>query len=488
VTPAAPLRSGAQDIAAHLRKLAAHSAVYGAADVFQSLVNFLLVPVYTAYLTAADYGTLALLLLFGTVAKIVFRLGLDAGFFRVHYDLETEDQRRRLAGTVAVFAAGVGAVFLAAAIAGSGTLARLVLDADTPELRRLIVVVAADLWLGTFAFVPLALLRIHDRPGLFSALAVVRHAVNIALKVALLVKGLGVAGVVWSDAISTGVFSLALLPILRRHAAPAFSWTLLAPALRFGVPKVPHGILVQALNLADRKILDLFVSRAEVGIYQLGYTFGGTVKFGLSAFEPAWQPFVYAQARRADAPTVLSRVVTWAFGAFVAVCLAVAVLGGDLLVLMTPRNPAFWPAAAIVPVVALAYLLHGAFLLGSVGIGIEKRARYYPMITAAAAAANVGGNFLLIPRFGTMGAAWATVLSYAVMAGLGVAISSRLYPIPFETGRLAGLLAAAALAYAASLFAPTDRAFGLLVKLGVIAAFALGAWALMRTRHPPTEL
>ena len=418
----------------------------------------------------------------------MFRLGLDSGFFRVHYDLETEAERRRLAGTVALFAAAVGALFFAGTIAASGPLARAVLDADAPDLRRLIVIVAADVWLGTFAFVPLALLRIQDRPGLFSAFAVLRHVVNIALKVALVMKGLGVAGVVWSDAIATGVFSLALLPILWRHAAPAFSWRLLAPALHFGIPKVPHGILVQALNLADRKILDLFVTRAEVGIYQLGYTFGSTVKFPLSAFEPAWQPFVYAQVRRPDAPAVLARVATWAFASFLAVCLAVAVLGGDLLVLMTPKNPAFWSAAGIVPVVALAYLFHGAFLLGSIGIGIEKRARYYPIITAAAAATNVAGNFLLIPRFGTVGAAWATVLSYAVMAGLGLAISRRLYPVPFENGRLAALLAAAALAYGCSLLAPADRALGLLVKLGLLAAFVVVAGVALRPRERPPEL
>jgi O-antigen/teichoic acid export membrane protein len=447
--------------------------VYGAADVFQSVVNLLLVPVYTAFLTATDYGTLALLILFGTVAKIVFRLGLDSGFFRVHYDLDTEGDRRRLAGTVALFAAAVGALFFAGTILGAGGLARLVLGADTPGLRRFIVLVAADVWLGTFAFVPLALLRIQDRPGLFSALAAFRHAVNIVLKVVLVTKGLGVAGVVWSDAIATGLFSLALLPTLARHAAPAFAPRLLAAALRFGVPKVPHGILVQALNLADRKILDLFVTRAEVGIYQLAYTFGGTVKFPLSAFEPAWQPFVYSQARRPEAPALLARVVTYAFAVFVAVSLAVAVLGGDLLVLMTPRNPAFWPAARIVPVVALAYLFHGAFLLGSIGIGIEKRARYYPMITAAAAATNIAANFLLIPRRGIAGAAWATVLSYAVMAALGLVISRRLYPVPFEKGRLLGLVAAAALVYALALLAPESCATGLVVKVALVAAFVL---------------
>ena len=422
------------------------------------------------------------------MAKIVFRLGLDSGFFRVHYDLATEDERRRLAGTVALFAAGVGALFFAGAILGAGALARLVLDADTPELRRLIALTAADVWLGTFAFVPLALLRIQDRSGLFSALSVLRHAVNIVLKVVLVMRGLGVAGIVWSDVLATLVFSLSLLPILLRGATLSFSWRLLAPALGFGLPKVPHGILVQALNLADRKILDLFVTRAEVGIYQLGYTFGGTVKFALSAFEPAWQPFVYAQARRPEAPAVLARVVTRAFAAFLAVGLGVAALGGDLLVLMTPRNPAFWSAAGIVPVVALAYLFHGAFLLGSIGIGIEKRARYYPMITAAAAATNVGCNFLLIPRFGISGAAWATVASYAVMAGLGIGISRRLYPVPFENGRLAALLGGAAVAYALCMLLPDDGLIGILAKGAVVAAFAIGIGLALHPRERQPEL
>jgi O-antigen/teichoic acid export membrane protein len=405
------------------------------------------------------------------MAKIVFRLGLDAGFFRVHYDLHTEEERRRLAGTVALFAAVVGTVFFAGTILGAGPLTRLLLGTDPPGLRRLVVLAAADVWLGTFAFVPLALLRIQDRPGLFSALAVFRHTVNIVLKVVLVVKGMGLAGVLWSDAIATGLFSLAVLPILLRHARLAWSPPLLGAALGFGAPKVPHGILVQALNLADRKILDLFVSRAEVGIYQLGYTFGGTVKFALSAFEPAWQPFVYSQARRPDAPALLARVITYAAAAFLTVSLAVAVLGGDALVLMTPRNPAFWSGAGIVPVVALAYAFHGAFLLGSIGIGIEKRARYYPMITAAAAATNIALNFLLIPRHGIAGAAWATVFSYAVMAALGIVLSHGLYPVPFETRRLAVLVASAGLVYALSLLAPAARLPGLAVKVALVAAF-----------------
>jgi O-antigen/teichoic acid export membrane protein len=455
----------------NLRKLATQSAVYGAADVFTNVVNLLLVPLYTSFLTAVDYGNLALLILFGTLAKIVFRLGLDAGFFRIHYELKTEAERRVLAGTVSLFAAGVGALLLAAVAAAARPLTGWLFGA-TPVPASWVVLVAADVAAGTLAFVPLALLRIQDRPALFSTFSAARHTVNIVLKVALVMAGRGVGGILWSDLVATIVFSLALLPILFRHAALSFSRPLLAEALRFGLPKVPHGLLLQVQNLADRKILDLFVTRGEVGLYQMGYNFGQGVKFATSAFEPAWGPFVYAQLARPDARTTLARVSTHVFAFFTGAALAVAVLGGDLLTLLTPHNPAFRAAAPVIPVVALAYLLHGVFLLTSIGIGIAKKARYYPVVTGAAAAANVVANFALVPRLGMMGAAWATVLSYAVMAGLGYGISRRLVPIPFAGRRwLMAALTAAGL-YGLSWLAPASLRARVPFELALVAAYA----------------
>ena len=465
----------------HLRKLAGQSAVYGAADVFTNVVNLLLIPLYTSYLTKEDYGNLALLILFGTFAKIVFRLGLDAGFFRIHYSLETESDRRALAGTVSLFAAGMGVVLLAAVALWAEPLTGWLFGADRVPASW-VVLVAADTAAGTLAFVPLALLRIQDRPGLFSTFSAGRHTVNIVLKVALVPAGWGVGGILWSDLAATALFSLALLPILARHAAPAFSPALLADTLRFGLPKVPHGLLLQVQNLADRKILDLFVSRGEVGLYQMGYNFGQGVKFATSAFEPAWGPFVYAQLGQPEAKRTLARVATHVFAVFAGATLAVSVLGGDLLTLLTPRNPAFRAAAPVIPVVALAYLLHGVFLLTSIGIGIERKARYYPVVTGAAAAANIAANFLLIPRLGMMGAAWATVLSYAVMALLGFTISRRLFPLPYEGGRWLGAAAIALVLYLLSALAPASLLPRLAFEAALVAAYplALGATGLMK--------
>lgn len=465
----------------HLGKLASHSAVYGAADVFTTVVNLLLIPLYTTYLGATEYGHLALLLLFSTAAKIVFRLGLDAGFFRVHYDMAGDAERRRLAGTVALFAVAAASVLMGLVFALRGPITRALLGPGVPE--GWIVLAAGDVFAGTFAFVPLSLLRIQDRPRLFSALSVLRHAVNIVLKVVLVTAGHGIAGILWADLAATSVFALSLVPILRKNAEASFSVPLLRQVLAFGLPKVPHGLMLQVLNLADRKILDVFGSRGDVGLYHMGYTFGGGVKFALSAFEPAWGPFVYAQARLPEGAATLARVATYAYAGFAAAALAVAALGPDLLRLMTPNNSAFHAAGPIIPVVALAYLLHGLFLLTSVGIGIARQARFYPMVTAAAATANVAANLLLIPRFGAMGAAWATVLAYAVMAIAGYTFSRRVFPIPFEGGRFLRLTAAAGAAFALCAAVPGEGTAAATLRAAALLAYPLAAWAL-GTLHP----
>jgi O-antigen/teichoic acid export membrane protein len=461
-----------------LKKLATHSAVYGAADVFQGAVNFLLIPVYTAFLSPTDLGNLALLLLFGTLAKIVFRLGLDSGFFRTHYDQETEESRQALAGTVTAFAGLVGSLLLAAAALVSPLLTRALFGHGDTAPARWVVLVAADVAVGTLAFVPLALLRIEDRPVVFSIYSGVRHALNIVLKVVLLQRGMGVDGALWADLVSTAVFVVALLPVLRGRARLGWRTGLLKDALGFGLPKVPHGLMVQAQNLADRKILDLFVSRAEVGLYSFGYTFGAGVKFALSAFEPAWGPFVYSRVREPGAPRVLARTATYAFAGFTALALAIALLAPEAVTLMTPRRPELRAAAPIVPVVALAYALHGVFLLTSIGIGIERRARYYPLITAVAAGVNLTANFAWIPRHGMTGAAWATVASYAVMAAMGAVISRRLYAIPFEAGRMAAIASGAWVAFFCGRWAPAALWTAIAWKVVPLGAFAALAYAI----------
>lgn len=423
-----------------LKKLAKLSVAYGTADVLAQGINLLLLPLYTSFLTPADYGALALLLLLSTFLKIIFRLGLDSGFMRIHYDLKDAASRERFAGTTALFSAGVATLGFVAFWVFSPLVSFALFESR--DLTLWVRLVALDLLASSFAFVPLALLRIEERATLFSTYALIRHATNTVLKVILVVRGFGVTGVLVSDAVASVVLSLCLFAELRPRATRSFDWPPLREALKFGLPKVPHGLLAQTLSLFDRRILASFVPRAEVGIYAMGGNFASAMKFPLSAFEPAWQPFVFEHAGKEGGAREIGKVATRMAILFTLVALVFALVLPDLLRFVI-RRPEFHPAAVVVPVLVLATLLQGFFFLSSVGISIAKEARYYPIITAAATALNIGLDLWLIPSYGILAAAWATVAGYALMALMGALFSTRLYPIPIETRRIALTLIAA---------------------------------------------
>ena len=399
-------------------------------------------------------------------------MGLDSGFFRIYYEQESDRDRRVFTTTILTTVALISLSLFALSALLAGPISRLLLGADQ---AKLVVLVAADTLLMGFAFVPMNLFRIEERAGYFASATVFRNSLNAGLKVYLVLNGWGVEGVLWSDVISSGLFVLALAPSLRRNLTYGYSTAMLGEAFGFGLPKVPHGLAYQVLNLADRKILDFFTTRAEVGLYHVGYMFGTGIKFLLSAFELAWGPFVYSQLTEKDAPRTLARLATYVAVVVAGFGLLLAALGREILYVMTA--PAFHAAYPVIPIIVLAYSIQGLFTLTSIGIGISKKAFYYPVLTFSAAFVNISMNFMLVPLYGMMGAAWATVGGYAIMAGLGYIFANRHYPIPFEWKRIGVVALAAGASFAASRLAPEPSLTSVLLKVGALAIYPAALFA-----------
>jgi O-antigen/teichoic acid export membrane protein len=366
-----------------------------------------------------------------------------------------------------------------AIVAASHPLARAIFAnggaEGVAERATWVSLVATDLFFSSFAFVPLGLLRIEEQAARFAAFSLLRHAVNIALKVGLLAFGYGVTGALLADILASAMFALALAPELRGRAVWAFERGPLRDALAFGLPKVPHGLLVQTLNLADRRILLAFVSLGEIGVYSVANSFAAAMKFPLSAFEPAWQPFVFSRAGTEAGRSEIAKAATQAAIVFVTCALLLAFVLPAALPLMTSGN-AFDSARSLIPPLVLAFLIHGFFLLSSIGIAVAKEARYYPMITGLSAVTNVALNLAFIPRFGVMAAAWSTVAAYAIMAVAGWAVSRRLMDLQIEWRRIFTVFAFALLAFIAAEFPATGasdvvRAGASIVALAIYGAF-----------------
>jgi O-antigen/teichoic acid export membrane protein len=428
-------------------------AIYGAGDAAVNVVNFLLLAVYVkfGYLDTNDYGAIALITAFEAIAKIVSRLGLDGAFMRHYHDRTAGGPLERMTSTIVWFLLGVNILVFAPALALSGWAGdRVIHDvAYVPALRLMFV----NTFLISFTFVPFHLMRLRNEAVTYSGFVLARSAGTTLLR-GILVIGLGWGFTGWYAA--DLIMTLVLWPFLWRWMKPvltmAFDQQELAAALRFGLPRLPHGIAQQALEAGNKMLLKAHVGLEQVGVYQNGFTLGTAIRFFTSAFETAWAPFYYATARQPDAKAVFSKMTTYGVAVLtLIVATTVAVSRDVILVVLTPT---YLGAVPVIPLIALGMAAQGIYLLTSIGLNLTSRTRYYPVATFAAAAVGLGSGVILMPTFGMTGAAIAFAASGVTQAAVAFAFARQFYPIHYEVGRLVRVVACGVLAALAALYLP----------------------------------
>ncbi|MEO6235485.1 MAG: lipopolysaccharide biosynthesis protein [Vicinamibacterales bacterium] len=442
-----------------IRELSKNVTIYGLGDVVVSIVNFLLLSVYVTYFSAEAYGVIGVLGAMEVVAKIVFRFGLDGSFMRFFYECKDDDSRRRLASTIFFFLLALNGIVVGALLAAAPRLAESFLGsrAYTAPLRWMLLNTFA---IG-FTFIPFHVLRIERRIVTFSLMTLARAVLTVLVRLVLVVQlHMGITGLYLADAIVT----IAIMASLVRWFAPLirsmFSTTVLREALAFGLPRVPHAAAQQVIAIGDKFILAMYATLETLGIYSMAVSFGLTQKLFLSAFESAWAPFYYATIREADATQVFRTITTYGIAVLALLTAGLSAVGRYAAEAMThgrmlaPDDARWNDVETVITWTAIGVFLQGVYLLTSIGLNITKRTQYYPVATITAAATNIGLNFLLIPAYGIVGAAWANGAAYAVQAALGYSFSQRFYPIPYEWGRIGRACLAAGVAYVAARILP----------------------------------
>lgn len=463
-------------------------AIYGAGDAAMQVVKLLLLAVYVkgGHLIQDDYGALATIGAIEMLAKLVSRWGLDGAFMRYYHDRPAGGPLERLTSTIVWFTLAADVVVFGAALAGAGALAGWLFP-GTPYLPafRLMLI---NTFLISLTFVPFHVMRLRNEAATYSALVFARSAGTVAAQI-LLVLGLGWGLTGWFAA--DLIVTLLLMPVLWRWFAPLVRWTFsrdeLALVLRFGLPRLPHGLAQQGLDAGNKLLLRGFIPLKELGVYNNGFTIGTGVRFFTSAFETAWAPFYYATAKQADAQVVFAKVATYGLAALtVIVAVTVAVSRDAILLLLTPE---YLDAVPVIPLIAVGMAMQGVYLLTSIGLNLTKRTELYPVATFAALAVGLGSGFVLIPRFGITGAAIAFLASSVTQTAVAFMLSRSVYPVAYEIGRIARVLAAGVLAALAGLWLVPDwpalpaLTVRTMVVLATFAALLLATGFLRKTER-----
>ncbi len=467
-----------------LGALSKNVAIYGAGDVAVSAVSLLLLPLYVRHLTKSDYGALALLGGVEALAKITFRWGLDGAFMRYYFDRTDQPGLQRLASTLFLFLLAASGSIAAVALLMSPLIARSLFgDLQYLLALRLLLI---NTFVLTFTFLPFHSMRMRGQAVAFSAFAFGRSSSTLVLRLVLVVgAGWGITGLMAADLIVT----LGLLPLLwpwvGRLLRPTFSMEDLRVCLRFGLPRLPHGLAQQALDAGNKFLLSRYVSLSGLGVYQIGATLGQSLKFFLSAFETGWAPFYYEASHRPDATVTFSKITTYGIAILALLVAGITAVSADLVLLLANRSYA--GATLIVPLIALGIACQGVYLLTSIGLNLSSQTKYYPVSTFAAAAVGLGSGVILMPIYGATGAAVAFLLSYVTLAAVAGYFANRHYPMTYEKGRIAKLVSAAAVSAAVALAIPRLPPLAGFLTRGSTTVVVFGALLWIAGFMRPTE-
>jgi O-antigen/teichoic acid export membrane protein len=269
-----------------------------------------------------------------------------------------------------------------------------------------------------------------------------------------------------------------------------FSWepTLLKAMMAFAFANFFANISFYVLNFSDRYLLNRLGSLGDVGLYQVAFQLATPVYFAGYAFRMAWPQWHYSFLH--DPPKHKQRVAR-GYTYFTLISASLIVVVGVFLpitIRVFLRRPEFWSVGSVVMVLLAARAFFNSYHLFLVGVNVTKKNRGLPILVLVAAVFSICMNFVMIPRYGVMGAALTNALSFFLLAVAMRQLSQHYYPIPHEWSRVARLtlatVATLTVAWALgravglSVYLPIDElAVRQLVVAPTVLVFPLLLWA-----------
>jgi O-antigen/teichoic acid export membrane protein len=476
-----------------IKKLAGETALYGLSSIIGRMLNYLLVPIYTRTLMPGEYGAVTEFYTYSGFLMVLLLFRMEGAFFRFGTD---ESDRDRVFSTVLKSVLMICGLFLSVILLFSDKIAVLL---QYPENGNYIRWFGMILAFDAISEIPFARLRLEQRAKKFVTIKFVGIFVTIFLNLFLLlgcpflIKNGGTTGqfiekiydsknqisyIFLSNLIGSGTVLMILLPQISR-ISNQFDWDLWKKMFKYAWPLVIAGFAGIINEMFDRLIMPHILSgtfaenREQLGIYGANYKLAMLISIFTQAYRYAAEPFFFRQAKDKNAPQTMADACRYftlvVSGAMLGVLLFMPILKNFV-------GEQFRGGLFIVPILLLANVFLGIFYNVSVWYRLKDKTEVGAKIGLAGALITVSLIFLLVPKIGFAGAAWATLVCYFFMAVATGVIGHRYLPIPYPVWRMAfyilSSLAVAGFAYFLELNFIKNKAI-----LLTINSFLLIGWA-----------
>ncbi len=409
--------------------------IYGLGGIISRLIAVFLLPIYTVYLGTVGFGKIETIVALTSVLVILLRMGITSAFFRFYFDSEDAARRTLVVRTSFWFTMGMATLGLVLGFVFAPEISSW-LSLDDPWIVRAGFV---GLWAQMNYAQVAALFRVEERPVGFAIASIANVLITIGATIALVVGAhKGAIGAVVGNFLGTLTVYVVLLAYRRYQLGFQFDRGLLRAMNRFGLPLVPSALALWVINLIDRLFINGYDGQSEVGIYSLAVRIASIVVFLMTAFQLAWPAFAYSIRDESAAKRTYSYVLTYLLFITCWMSLALGALAPWIVDILAPKGN-FARSAEAVPLLCFATAAYSGYSVLAIGIGRMRQTQLNWIVSGAAAVVNIVLNIALIPEFGMMGAAVATLVAYLALF-IGMWLRSRqVYPVAYQWRRIVTL-------------------------------------------------
>lgn len=436
-----------------IKRTGKEAIVYGIGLGIVKVAAFLLVPLYTRYLPQEDFGKLGLLTVINAAAIALLSMGLTSAIFRSYYDYDDEKSRKLVINTTLILMAIIAFSVLVTCIWLIPFLSEMLFDdARSDILIWLIVIKAAAI---SFRGVPLAVYRARGQATKFVMVNFVAVIIKLVVIIYLVVVSQkGLVGVVLGDAVTAVFITLVTLWTIRLDLAPIFSWLEARKLLKFGLPLVPAELASMIFTRADLFFLNRYTDLSVVGQYNAAVIVTTVLQELLKTpFMLIWTPMILSVEKEEYAKLFYARVTKYLLTITGFLALGISLFANEIIWIVAGTG--YELAAQVLPILCLAQVVYIVQISFGVGITLRRKTQYIPMILGVVALVTIIFNFILVPRYGILGASVVNLISSIVFAILIYWVSSRVYFIQYDVIRLVKISFLLLIAYISTLLLGT---------------------------------
>lgn len=413
-----------------IKKLFVHFTTFFSGGMLMLLLGFVTFPILTRLLTREDYGILGLVTNTVAIATAVAKGGLSDGIIRFYREYAASPERLTLF-TSTVLARGV---LLAAAVVGIYIVVvpyvNELVGVDTRYLDCFLIM-ALYLFVRPLNIIVLNYLRAVEKIFLLNVVNVVAKVLGIVLAFGLLLVVIGelygyLLGIALAELGAT-IYLARWLLTNYRFEMTQISGRLTLDLIKFGLPLLLSELAYLLLSFSDRYMIVAYHGQDVLGLYTVGYNvpsyINDLVMFSLSyAVVPIYTD-LYLREGRQPTETFLSRSLNYYFMIMIPVCVGYAAVSQDIL--DTLASPKYDEAAVFSPIILVGLMFLGMNSILYAGLYLQKRSGQILAVMSCAVAINIGVNLALLPRYGAMGAAIASLVACVASSLLMAALSWR---------------------------------------------------------------